>query len=304
MEKIIQVDGLRKSYGSVEAVKGVDFYVDAGTLFAYLGPNGAGKSTSIDIICTLLRPDGGRVVVDTYELGREDDKIRASIGVVFQDSVLDKLLTVRENLRMRGSLYGLQGKKLTSAVDAAARAAETEEFLDRPYGKLSGGQRRRADIARALIHTPKILFLDEPTTGLDPQTRQNVWDTVRRLQRESGMTVFLTTHYMEEAVGADYIAVIDHGVITAKGTPARLREEYSSDHLRLVPSDPDALAKALQTDGLSFVHTGGTFSLTIPRTIDALPVLKRCEGLYSGFEVISGSMEDAFLAITGKEVRE
>ncbi|HWQ57918.1 MAG TPA: ATP-binding cassette domain-containing protein [Clostridia bacterium] len=303
MEKIIEVEGLKKSYGAVEAVRGVDFYVDAGTLFAYLGPNGAGKSTSIDIICTLLKPDAGKVLVDSHLLGREDDKIRSVIGVVFQDSVLDGLLSVRENLMMRGSLYGLSGEKLKRAVEAAAKAAETEDFLERPYGKLSGGQRRRADIARALVNTPKILFLDEPTTGLDPQTRQSVWETVRRLQKESGMTVFLTTHYMEEAAGADYVAVIDDGLIAAKGTPAQLREQYSSDHLRLVPRDAEALAQALNKEGYTYETEGGVFSLTVKRTLDALPVLKRCEELISGFEVLSGSMEDAFIGITGKEMR-
>ncbi|HOG01231.1 MAG: Daunorubicin/doxorubicin resistance ATP-binding protein DrrA [Firmicutes bacterium ADurb.Bin248] len=303
MERIIEVEGLKKSYGAVEAVRGVDFYVDAGTLFAYLGPNGAGKSTSIDIICTLLRPDAGRVVVDGNVLGRADDKIRRAIGVVFQDSVLDELLTVRENLMMRGSLYGLSGTRLKSAASAAAKAAETEDFLDRPYGKLSGGQRRRADIARALVNTPRILFLDEPTTGLDPQTRKSVWDTVRSLQKESGVTVFLTTHYMEEASGADYVAVIDDGLIAAKGTPAKLREEYSSDRLSLVAADAEALAAALRTNGYAFDASGGAFLLTLRRTLDALPILKLCEGLISGFEVAPGSMEDAFIGITGKEMR-
>ncbi len=303
MERIIEVEGLKKSYGAVEAVRGVDFFVDAGTLFAYLGPNGAGKSTSIDIICTLLKPDAGRVAVDGHILGREDDKIRRAIGVVFQDSVLDELLTVRENLMMRGSLYGLAGDKLKRAAAAAAKAAETGDFIDRPYGKLSGGQRRRADIARALVNTPKILFLDEPTTGLDPQTRKSVWETVRSLQKESGVTVFLTTHYMEEAAGADYVAVIDDGLIAAKGTPAKLREEYSSDHLRLVPKDAEALAEALRTGGYAFEVSGGAFRITVKRTLDALPVLKLCEGLISGFEVAPGSMEDAFIGITGKEMR-
>lgn len=304
MERIIEVEGLKKSYGAVEAVRGVDFYVDAGTLFAYLGPNGAGKSTSIDIICTLLRPDAGRVVVDGNVLGRADDKIRRAIGVVFQDSVLDELLTVRENLTMRGSLYGLSGTRLKSAAAAAAKAAETEDFLDRPYGKLSGGQRRRADIARALVNTPRILFLDEPTTGLDPQTRKSVWDTVRSLQKESGVTVFLTTHYMEEASGADYVAVIDDGLIAAKGTPAKLREEYSSDRLSLVATDAEALAAALRANGYTFEASGGAFLLTLRRTLDALPILKLCEGLISGFEVAPGSMEDAFIGITGKEMRD
>ncbi|MEI6101204.1 MAG: ATP-binding cassette domain-containing protein, partial [Eubacteriales bacterium] len=187
MENIIEVNGLAKSYKDVKAVRGIDFYVEPGTLFAFLGPNGAGKSTTIDMICTLLAPDSGSVTVNGYLLGREDEQIRSSIGVVFQVSVLDELLTVRENMQMRGSLYGMKGNQLAASIRKAARAAEVTDILDRRYGKLSGGQRRRADIARSLVHTPKILFLDEPTTGLDPQTRKSVWDTIRQLQQEEGL---------------------------------------------------------------------------------------------------------------------
>lgn len=304
MDKIIEVSGLKKSYGDVQAVKGIDFYVEPGTLFAFLGPNGAGKSTTIDMICTLLKPDGGSVTLNGYTLTKDDDAIRKSIGVVFQDSVLDALLTVKENLSLRAGFYGLKGEKLHQAVDAAVQAAEVGEFLNRPYGKLSGGQRRRADIARALVNTPKILFLDEPTTGLDPQTRQSVWNTIRGLQKEYGMTVFLTTHYMEEAAGADYVAVIDHGLITAKGTPAELREEYSSDHLKMSAADMDTLTGRLQANGTAYTVSGQEVVVTLCRTLDALPILKQCEDLLTGFEVISGSMDDAFIAITGKEIRE
>lgn len=304
MEKIIEVAGLAKSYKDVKAVRGIDFYVDAGTLFAFLGPNGAGKSTTIDMICTLLEPDAGSVVVNGNRLGKDDAKIRSSIGVVFQDSVLDSLLTVRENMEMRASLYGLRGAVLADSVKKAARAAGAEEFLNRRYGKLSGGQRRRADIARSLVHTPKILFLDEPTTGLDPQTRKSVWDTIRTLQREEGVTVFLTTHYMEEAANADYVAVIDEGSITAKGTPAELREEYSSDTLRVSPMDTDAVRNTLYQLGLEFTVNGTRIDVKLGRTMDALPILKQVESHISGFEVLSGSMDDAFIAITGGSVRE
>lgn len=218
MEKMMEVHGLMKSYGKVEAVRGIDFYVEKGKLFAFLGPNGAGKSTTIDILSTALKADQGTAVINGYSLGKEDSKIRSSIGVVFQGHHLDDLLTVRENLLSRGSFYGLQGKALHEAVEQAAQEAEVTDFLHRPYGKLSGGQRRRADIARALVNRPQILFLDEPTTGLDAQTRRNVWDRIHELQKEKGMTVFLTTHYMEEAASADYVIVIDHGKIAAKGT--------------------------------------------------------------------------------------
>ncbi len=169
---IIEVNNLIKNYGNVKAVKGIDFYVNEGDLFAFLGPNGAGKTTTIDVICTLLKPDKGTVTVNGYRLGEQDDKIRKSIGVVFQDNILDILLTVKENLYTRGSFYGVTSKELAAAVEKASKAADVESFINRPYGKLSGGQRRRADIARALVHTPRVLFLDEPTTGLDPQTEK------------------------------------------------------------------------------------------------------------------------------------
>ena len=233
---IIDVSDLKKRYGNVEAVKGIDFYVNEGELFAFLGPNGAGKTTTIDILCTLLKPDKGRVRINNYVLGEQDDKIRKNIGVVFQDSILDNLLTVKENMYTRGSFYGLSSKELAAAVEKASKAAGVENFISRPYGKLSGGQRRRADIARALVNTPKILFLDEPTTGLDPQTRKSVWNTIRDLQQGTEMTVFLTTYYMEEAANADYVAIIDNGLISAKGTPAELMAKYSTDTLRLVPT--------------------------------------------------------------------
>jgi len=304
LEKIIEVFGLAKSYRDVKAVRGIDFYVEAGTLFAFLGPNGAGKSTTIEMVCTLLEPDAGSAVVNGYRLGKEDAKIRSSIGVVFQDSVLDSLLTVRENMEMRASLYGLRGPELARSIKKAARAAEVEEFLDRRYGKLSGGQRRRSDIARSLVHTPKILFLDEPTTGLDPQTRKSVWDTIRTLQREEGVTVFLTTHYMEEAANADYVAVIDKGSITAKGTPAALREEYSSDYLRVSPADADAVQNILYSLGIEYIANGTRIDIKLSKTMDALPILKQVEKRLLGFEVISGSMDDAFIAITGGSVRE
>ena len=208
MEHIIEVTGLRKSYGSIKAVQDISFYAEQGKLFAFLGPNGAGKSTTIDIICTFLKADAGEVLVDGCKLGTDDDAIRSKIGVVFQDGLLDTLLSVQENIRLRGGFYGLKGKQLDDALKSTTELTGIQDLLSRPYGKLSGGQRRRCDIARALIHTPKILFLDEPTTGLDPQTRQNIWQTILKLQRDSGMTVFMTTHYMEEAAEADFVIVI------------------------------------------------------------------------------------------------
>lgn len=304
MDSILQVQDLHKSYGAVQAVRGIDFTVERGALFAFLGPNGAGKSTTINIICTFLQPDRGAVLVDGYQLGREDWEIRKRIGAVFQEGVLDKLLTVEENLRVRGGFYGLRGRALGQAVERASEAAGVADLLKRPYGKLSGGQRRRCDIARALIHTPRILFLDEPTTGLDPQTRRSVWDTIDRLRRERDMTIFLTTHYMEEAGSADDVVVLDAGRIAAQGTPSQLKERYSRDRLLLTTQAPRPLSAQLEGMGLAYRAVADTLEVPLPDTLSALPVLEACKGLISSFEVVKGTMDDAFIAITGKEIRE
>ena len=304
MEKIIEVNHLSKSYGSIRAVKDVSLCVKQGKLFAFLGPNGAGKSTTINSICTFLKPDGGEVLVNGYRLGEDDDKIRDSIGVVFQESLLDRLLTVEENLYLRGSFYNLKGKALKEAVKRACEAVEIQGLLKRPYGKLSGGQRRRADIARALVHTPQILFLDEPTTGLDPQTRKNVWDTVKRLQKEQGMTVFLTTHYMEEAEEADDCVVVDDGIVAAKGTPFELKEKYARDKLCLKPRNEKEIMKFLGEKGISCVKNKDFLEIKLQTTMEALPLLKAAEPFIEAFTVAKGSMDDVFLEITGKEIRE
>lgn len=287
MNHIIEVNHLVKNYGAVQAVKDISFYVEEGGLFAFLGPNGAGKSTTINTICTFLKPDGGSVTVDGFQLGREDGRIRENIGVVFQNSLLDDLLTVEENLLTRGSFYNLKGEALKEAVRSAAKATELMGFLKRPYGKLSGGQRRRADIARALLHTPRILFLDEPTTGLDPQSRRSIWNTIKKLQAEQGMTVFLTTHYMEEAEDADYCIVVDDGKIAAKGTPVDLKRRYAKDRMQIL-----------------LASSGETLHFKLESTLEALDILKKYEGDIREFTVEKGSMDDVFIGITGKEIRE
>ncbi len=304
MSRIITVRGLKKSYGDVQAVKGIDFYVEKGKLFAFLGPNGAGKSTTIDIICTFLKADDGEVTVGGRVLGTDDDAIRSIIGAVFQDHLLDDRLTVLENLKTRGALYGLKGKKLDAAARNAAETVGISDLLSRQYGRLSGGQRRRCDIARALVNTPEILFLDEPTTGLDPQTRKLVWETIGTLQRETDMTIFLTTHYMEEAANADYVVIIDDGRIAAKGTPAELKEKYSSDRLYLSCGDMESVKNILRQRGVPFEISADRAVVQIQSSLDALPVLRDCGDYITGFEVINGTMDDAFIAITGKEIRE
>ncbi|NCA66862.1 MAG: ABC transporter ATP-binding protein, partial [Clostridia bacterium] len=269
-----------------------------GEIFGLLGPNGAGKSTTIDVLCTLLQYDTGEIIIDGYKVGADDGKIREIIGVVFQDSVLDKLLTVRENLATRAKFYG-KGKDIASAVEYAAKAAGVTEFIDRPYGKLSGGQRRRADIARALVNTPKILFLDEPTTGLDPNTRKMVWDTIASLQSEVGMTVFLTTHYMEEAAAADYIIIIDKGEISAKGTTYELKEKYSTDMLKIKPTDKDKAIELINSLGVEYICNGELILVSLSDTKAAIPIIKRLEKFIDTFEVVLGTMDDVFINITG-----
>ena len=304
MENIIKVKGLVKKYAALTAVDQIDFEVARGKLFAFLGPNGAGKSTTIHIICTLNRKTAGEVFVDGFEVGVSDDDVRKRIGVVFQDNILDELLTVKENLLLRGSLYGLQGRELSQRLMKAADVMGIGDILGRRYGKLSGGQKRRAEIARSLLNEPKILFLDEPTTGLDPQTRIKVWKNVRYLQREFNMTVFLTTHYMEEADGADDVAIIDAGKIVARGTPNELKAKYSSDVLKLAPVHTEKAIKLLEKKGLKVRAQADLLLIPVKDSLEAYALLKECEGNFSAFEVARGNMDDVFVNITGRAIRE
>lgn len=304
MENVIEVQRLVKRYGTFTAVDGIDLRVKRGQLYAFLGPNGAGKSTTINILCTLLQKDAGTVTVAGFSADTQGESIRRRIGVVFQDNVLDSLLTVEENLLTRGALYGLTGRELKKNLGHIAQVMDIKEILRRPFGKLSGGQKRRAEIARALMNSPEILILDEPTTGLDPQTRINVWQIISRLQAELGMTVFLTTHYMEEAGAAHYADIIDHGKIVASGTPGQLKAQYSTDTLRLVPADTAALLATLQAKGLQPQTTADALALPVKDSLTALALLKELEGQYRAFEVIKGSMDDVFVNITGHAIRE
>ena len=305
MEKIIEVQSLVKSYTvqgkEVKAVKGIDFFVEKGTMFSFLGKNGAGKSTTIDILCTLLEPDAGKVMINGFQLGKNDFDIRKSIGIVFQRSLLDSMLTVYENLKIRGRFYNFPRQKLKERIEAVTEIAQLGEFLHRPYEKLSGGQRRRADIARALINTPQILFLDEPTTGLDSQTRKDIWTTIRSLQKEKGVTVFLTTHYMEEAEQSDYITIIGHGEILAKGTPLELKQKYCHDLLKLVPKNPDTLKQTLTESQIDFTQNGEVIEIKFDSTLDTIPFVERFKNDITNIEIINGTMDDVFLDITGRE---
>jgi len=304
MREIIAVRNLTKRYGELTAVDQVSFSVHEGNLFAFLGPNGAGKSTTINVICTLLNKTDGEVIVDGCAVGRDDAQIRQKIGVVFQDNVLDELLTVKENLLSRGQLYGLGGQALHRRLTEVAALMELEDQLNRRYGKLSGGQRRRAEIGRALMSDPRILFLDEPTTGLDPQTRITVWRKIRQMQKDLKMTVFLTTHYMEEAAGADWVAIIDGGHIVAEGTPHELKEKHSTDQLRLTPVDRTRSEAWLQDRGLRYERMADQLLVPVRDSLEGYALLKSLEGQFSAFEMVSGNMDDVFINITGHRIRE
>lgn len=303
-EKIIEADGLTKRFGSLEVVKGIHFYVKKGSLFAFLGPNGAGKSTTINILSTQITADSGTASLNGYTLGRQDTEIRRSLGIVFQESVLDKRLTVLENADLRAGFYGMNRSQRRQAARTAVAAVGAESFAARRYGQLSGGQKRRADIVRALVHTPDILFLDEPTTGLDPASRAQVWETVNQLRQKRGITVFLTTHYMEEAARADYVVVLDKGTIIAEGTPSQLREKYSQDALLLTGRDPEVLRARLEEDHLDPVYSGGQFRLPLRSTLEAIPLLERYKDMLSSVEIRKGSMDQVFLNLIGEEEGE
>lgn len=237
MSNIIQINNLNKSFGSVNAVQNLSFRVKKGELFAFLGINGAGKSTTINIMCGQLSKDSGSVFIDKHDLDKDMDYIKRELGVVFQSSVLDSALSVYDNLESRAALYGITGMEFKKRLEELAKILDFENLLKRTVGKLSGGQRRRIDIARALFHKPKILILDEPTTGLDPQTRRLIWNVISSFRKDENMTVFLTTHYMEEAAEADYVVIIDDGKISAEGTPLELKNIYTGDYITIYDVD-------------------------------------------------------------------
>ncbi|MFA6642631.1 MAG: ABC transporter ATP-binding protein, partial [Methanomethylophilus sp.] len=272
------------------------FSVEKGQRFAFLGPNGAGKSTTISMMCTLLKSDSGTITIDGHDIN--DRNVKDSIGVVFQESLLDKDLTVRENIEFVAALYGADKKKAKETADSLSAEMELTDIIDRRYGKLSGGQRRRADIARALVHDPQVLFLDEPSTGLDPQSRKLIWKLTKRLC-DRGLTLFFSTHYMEEATNADFIVIINNGRIAAQGTPDMLRREYSKDRIRMFPRSMEEVLRRLTDDGLEHRREGDAVIVNVPSTLSSVPIIDRYRETLIGFEVVMGSMDDAFINIVG-----
>ena len=296
MENIIEIEHLRKSFGSIKAVDDLSFSVKKGELFAFLGVNGAGKSTTISIICGQLKKDGGSVTVCGENTDNAAERILSKIGVVFQGSVLDKTLTVKENLKSRAALYGINGDSFKKRLVELSETLDFTDLLNRSVGKLSGGQRRRIDIARALLHRPEILILDEPTTGLDPQTRRLLWSVVRSLREKENMTVFLTTHYMEEAADADYVVILDSGRIAAEGTPLALKNAYTGDYITFYGAQPEALSAL----GLEYEALRDAYRVSVANTAQATKLITEHPELFVDYEITKGKMDDVFLAVTGK----
>lgn len=296
MGDIIRIDHLSKRFGEVKAVDDLSFRVREGELFAFLGINGAGKSTTINMMCGQLSKDSGSIVIDGQELDGNVDSVKRELGVVFQSSVLDSALSVRDNLESRAALYGITGEAFRERLAELAGLLGFEDLLKRPVGKLSGGQRRRIDIARALFHKPKILVLDEPTTGLDPQTRRILWDVVSSLRRSENMTVFLTTHYMEEAGEADYVVIIDSGRISAEGTPLELKNSYTGDYITIYGIGEDVVKEL----GVRYEKVRDAYRLSVDSTKKATELIIRYPEVFVDYEITKGKMDDVFLAVTGK----
>ena len=300
MNDIIVIKELNKSFGQVKAVSDLSFKVKEGELFAFLGLNGAGKSTTISIICGQQSLDSGSVTVGGYDINKAADNVKSELGVVFQNSVLDKPLSVKDNLKSRAALYGIVGKDFEARLSELSELLDFSDILNRPVGKLSGGQRRRIDIARALLHKPRILILDEPTTGLDPQTRRLLWNVVSQLRNEQNMTVFLTTHYMEEAADADYVVILDSGKIAAEGTPLELKNKSTGDFVTLY----DVTEEKIKELNVSYEKVGTAFRISVPSTSAATELILKHPEVFIDYEIVKGKMDDVFLSVTGKRLTE
>lgn len=298
MQNIIEINNLDKSFQDVHAVNDLSLRVKEGELFAFLGVNGAGKSTTISIMCGMLAKDGGKVFIDGKDVDKDMREITKELGVVFQNTVLDAKLSVKDNLTSRAALYGITGKEAKQRIAHLAELLEFKDILNRTFGKLSGGQKRRVDVARALLNNPKILILDEPTTGLDPEARKALWSVVTTLRKNQNMTVFLTTHYMEEAADADYVVILDSGKISAEGTPLELKNNYTGDFVTIYNVDEDKI-KAL---GLPYENIRDAVRIAVKNTEEARDLIVKHPDLFTDFEITKGKMDDVFLAVTGKKL--
>jgi len=293
-QTIIKFENLEKSFGKTKAVRKINLEVYEGSLFAFLGINGAGKSTTISMMYGGLKIDSGRITICGQDVATHLDKIKNQIGVVFQDSVLDKTLTVYENLKFRAGFYGIFGQEFKARYQELEKLFDLAEIKNQKIQKLSGGQKRRVDIARAIIHQPKILILDEPTTGLDPGTRSKVWRIISKLREDYKMTIFLTTHYMEEATDADYVTILDKGRIIAEGTPLELKTQYATDILHLYGVDESEVKKLK----LPYQKIHKDFQIKVKNSAVVTQLIVKNPELFQDFELIKSTLDDVFLAVT------
>lgn len=296
----IDIRNLSKSYGSICAVNNISFQVKEDSFTAFLGKNGAGKSTTINMLATLLKKDQGDVTIFNCKLGEQDEQIRAFIGVVFQQNMLDLSLSVYENLKVRAALYGLNGTALEERITLIGSQIGILDFLKQPYGDLSGGQRRKADIARALLHQPRLLILDEPTTGLDPKSRKEIWQFIQKLRQESNMTVLLTTHYLEEVYDADHVVVIDKGQLVDEGSSAELRAKYTKTKLFVTFFKQNESEFA--THSHVYKQQEGRWQFRFSTSFEALDFVNQHRNKIQHFEIIQGTMDDVFLSLTKEDV--
>jgi ABC-2 type transport system ATP-binding protein len=300
---MIEVTHFTKKYGDFAAVDNISFNVEAGTIFAFLGPNGAGKSTTINTLCTILNQTDGCLKINGYDVTKDRDKVRKEIGIVFQDSTLDSNLTVAENLKLHCDFYQVPKNEVKERIGFVLELVGLEKWRKVPAQSLSGGMKRRVEIARGLVHFPKVLFLDEPTTGLDPQTRANIWDYLHNLQKQKNITLFLTTHYMDEAEICDKVAIIDHGKIVAFDTPYQLKREYTSDTVRIATTQSEAFDRYLKEHLIQYQFKEGRFTIYSKELGKVLEMIAAFKTFIIDFEIYKGTLNDVFLAITGKEIR-
>ena len=298
METVINIENLGKSFGDIHAVDNLSLQVRRGELFAFLGVNGAGKSTTISIICGQLKKDSGSLSVCGYDTEKDMEIIAGKIGVVFQNSVLDMALSVRDNLKSRAALYGIKGRDFENRLEQISHILSIDDLLKRTVGRLSGVQRRRIDIARALLHKPEILILDEPTTGLDPHTRKLIWNVIHELRKKENMTVFLTTHYMEETADADYVVIIDGGKIAAEGSPLELKNSFTGDYITIYGISE----QQVRLMGKSFEKIRDGVRISVKDTSEATGLIMNHPELFKDYEITKGKMDDVFLAVTGKRL--
>lgn len=304
--KIIEVNHLKKSFKEVKAVDDISFSVNEGELFAFLGVNGAGKSTTINIMCGSLEKDDGTIVINNNDISKKMNNVKRDIGIVFQNSVLDKKLTAYDNLKTKAIMYGMSNEEFNVRLEELIKLFDLSDILKKPLYKLSGGQKRRIDIARALVHSPKILILDEPTTGLDPSTRLMVWNVINDLRKNSNLTVFLTTHYMEEASEADNVVILDKGKIVAVGTPNELKNKYAKDFIKIYFNDnnEEKFNEILSNNKFNYKKMGDYFEIEINNVIDSKKIMSKYPELFEDFEIVKGKMDNVFLNVTGKDIKE